>query len=69
MVKTKYISLEQLKKKYNEVIEDVMKDNCEYIVMVNNEPKLRISPIDTKEGKQLMFAKEKSLKKIKEFVA
>ncbi len=53
--KIKYISINQLIKKIKYIIEEICKYNVEYIVMINKEPKVRISPINNANGKELLI--------------
>ena len=68
MNKIKYISLEKLRKRLKKVIEDVFRSKSEYIVMINNEPKVKISAVDSKEGKELVVEREIEQEKLKEFI-
>jgi len=69
MRSTKYISLEKLKKRFKDIIDRVLKDNIEYVVMVNREAKFRISPISNEEGKRAFIVKQKSDDKLEKFIS
>jgi hypothetical protein len=69
MSKVKYISLEDLQISLSDVIEDVYKYDASYIVMVDKEPKVRISSLlDGKTGKKITVEEDISKEKLKEFV-
>lgn len=68
MNKIKYISLEDLKKHLVEILEDVYKYEACYIVMINNEPKVKLSSLNGKDGKEIVVEEasksgEENLKK------
>ncbi|MDD3648300.1 MAG: hypothetical protein PHS44_07445 [Candidatus Dojkabacteria bacterium] len=67
MKKTKYISLQDLQKNLPEVLEEVSKFDVEYIVMIDKEPKVKISSMLGKNGKQIIV-EEKADKKLEEFI-
>lgn len=70
MNRIKYISLEDLKKHLGEIIEDVYKYDAKYIVMVNKEPKVKISSLDGKEKREIVVeeAGKVDKEKLKKFV-
>ncbi len=68
MNNVKYIKIEELENKIKEVLREVLDNDTEYIVMVDKEPKIKISPIDRDDGKELVFEKELSNKKLKKFI-
>ncbi|MFC1780313.1 hypothetical protein ACFLY9_01320 [Patescibacteria group bacterium] len=69
MSKVKYISLEDLQISLSDVIEDVFKYDTNYIVMVDKEPKVRISSlIDGKTGKKITVEEDIDEEKLKEFI-
>ncbi|MBU0975830.1 MAG: hypothetical protein ABIE03_01620 [Patescibacteria group bacterium] len=68
MKQVKYISLSDLQKKLTEILEEVYKFDVEYIVMIDKEPKIKISAILSKDGKQVIVEDRKIDSKLEEFI-
>ncbi|MBN2016017.1 hypothetical protein JW766_04250 [Candidatus Dojkabacteria bacterium] len=69
MNKIKYISLEDLQKHVAEVVKEVYKYGTEYIVMVDKEPKARISSlIDGRTEKSILLKEKEMEESLKGFV-
>jgi hypothetical protein len=67
MSNIKYISLENLQKSLKNIIDEVYNESNEYIVMVDKEPKAKISSIENKKGKEILIEDEVSEEELKKF--
>ena len=67
-MKVKYISLKNLKRKFKDVVYNVLTNKIEYIVMKNKEPKFKITPIKNRKGKKVFVLEHKIDDKIEKFI-
>jgi len=57
-----YIPIHEFKDRLESVIDDVLKNDAEYYIMINNEPKIRIGPVIDKDGKKVVAIEEEKEK-------
>jgi predicted RNA-binding protein YlxR (DUF448 family) len=58
MNKVKYISLEKFLKRVKSILKDVYQNKNEYIIFIDKEEKVKISPIEKSNGKSVYVSKE-----------
>lgn len=68
MNKINYISLKKLYNNFKQVIKRVYQEGNEYIIMINKEPKIRISPVNRKNNEKMVYAKTADKEKVKKFI-
>ena len=68
MSRLKYISLSEFKESVDDIIKEVYTEDVEYVIMIANQPKARIAPIDN-NGKNVVLEEDVEESKLKEFVS
>jgi len=69
MAKIKYITIEQLREDLVEVVNEVNKGGVEYIVSVDGEAKVKITPINGRKKRQVIATEAIGKETLNEFVS
>ena len=68
MKRTKYISINKLKSRLEKIVKEVLNNDIEYIVMVDQEPRFKISSINDNDRKEVLVKLKQEEDQLEKFI-